>query len=94
MSPANIPIYQFKAVIIVAGVLLVIQGIAQVMRCLICLRRGEWPPPPRDVEELEKLLVEQKSLEVLGHGSEAVDIVVPEPDPVDRSRASNGEGTR
>ena len=39
MSPANIPIYQFKTVIIVAGVLLVIQGIAQVMRCIICLRQ-------------------------------------------------------
>jgi len=79
MSPANIPIYQFKTVIIVAGVLLVIQGIAQVMRCLICLRRGDWPPPPRDVEELEKMLMEEKSLEVLRHSGEAVDVVVPEP---------------
>jgi TRAP-type mannitol/chloroaromatic compound transport system permease small subunit len=77
MSPANIPIYQFKTVIIVAGALLVIQGIAQVFRCLICLRRGAWPPPPRDVEELEKLLVERKSLEVLEHGSEAVDMAAP-----------------
>ena len=59
MSPANIPIYQFKTVIIVAGVLLFMQGIAQVMRCIICLRTGAWPPPPRDVEELEKLLVEE-----------------------------------
>src|SRR5918995_4486824 len=42
MSPANIPIYQFKTVIIAAGILLVIQGIAQVFRCLICLRQGEW----------------------------------------------------
>jgi TRAP-type mannitol/chloroaromatic compound transport system permease small subunit len=77
MSPANIPIYQFKTVIIVAGVLLFLQGIAQVFRCIICLREGEWPPPPRDVEELEKMLVEQRSLEVLEHGSEAVDVVVP-----------------
>jgi TRAP-type mannitol/chloroaromatic compound transport system permease small subunit len=84
MSPANIPIYQFKTVIIVAGVLLVIQGIAQVMRCLICLRRGAWPPPPRDVEELEKILLQEKSLEVLRHSGEAIDIVVPEPE--------NGEG--
>ena len=77
MSPANIPIYQFKTVIVVAGILLFLQGIAQVMRCIICMRSGEWPPPPRDVEELEKMLLQQKSLEVLEHGSEAVDVVVP-----------------
>ena len=79
MSPANIPIYQFKTVIIVAGALLVVQGIAQVMRCLICMRTGEWPPPPRDVEELEKLLLQEKTLEVLRHSGEAVDVVIPEP---------------
>jgi TRAP-type mannitol/chloroaromatic compound transport system permease small subunit len=78
MSPANIPIYQFKSVIIVAGVLLVIQGIAQVFRCIICLRQGDWPAPPRDVEELEKLLLQEKSLEVLRHSGEAVDVVVPD----------------
>ena len=80
MSPANIPIYQFKTVIIVAGVLLLLQGIAQVMRCIICLREGEWPPPPQDVEELEKLLVQQKSLEALKYGSEAVDLPAIGPD--------------
>jgi TRAP-type mannitol/chloroaromatic compound transport system permease small subunit len=84
MSPANIPIYQFKTVIIVAGVLLVIQGVAQVFRCLICLKRGQWLPPPQDVEELEKMLVEAKSLEVLEHGSEAVDVAVPGPDTMPR----------
>ena len=77
MSPANVPIYQFKTVIIVAGVLLVIQGIAQVMRCVICLRDGAWPPPPRDVEELEKLLLQEKNLDSLRHSGEAVDVVIP-----------------
>jgi TRAP-type mannitol/chloroaromatic compound transport system permease small subunit len=77
MSPANIPIYQFKTVIIVAGVLLVIQGIAQVFRCIICLRQGSWPAPPRDVEELEKMLLQEKSLDSLRHSGEAVDVVVP-----------------
>ena len=37
MSPANVPIFQFKATIVsIAGVLLFLQGIAQVMRCIIC----------------------------------------------------------
>lgn len=56
MSPANIPIYQFKTVIIAAGILLVIQGIAQVFRCIITIRTGVWPKPEEDVEELEDLL--------------------------------------
>jgi TRAP-type mannitol/chloroaromatic compound transport system permease small subunit len=94
MSPANIPIYQFKTVIVVAGVLLFIQGIAQVMRCLICLDRGSWPPPPRDVEELEKMLMQEKSLEVLRHSGEAIDVVIPEPDPGDPKRGVIGGGER
>src|SRR5687767_2853627 len=94
MSPANIPIYQFKTVIIVAGALLLIQGIAQVMRCIICLRTGDWPPQPRDVEEMEKLLMQEKSLEVLEHGSEAIDIVIDDAPPPDRPRNPNGGAAR
>lgn len=93
MSPANVPIYQFKTVIIVAGALLVIQGIAQVMRCIICLRQGAWPPPPRDVEELEKLLVQERRLDALRHSGEAVDVVVPERDD-ESARGTDGGGTR
>ncbi|WP_274627281.1 TRAP transporter small permease subunit [Arvimicrobium flavum] len=74
MSPANIPIFQFKSIIVAAGVLLFLQGIAQVFRCIICLRSGAWPAAAQDVEELEKVLLETKSLEVLQHGSEAVDV--------------------
>jgi TRAP-type mannitol/chloroaromatic compound transport system permease small subunit len=94
MSPANVPIYQFKTVIIVAGGLLLIQGIAQVMRCIICLRTGDWPPQPRDVEEMEKLLMQEKSLEVLEHGSEAVDVFVDDALPDDRPRNPNGGAAR
>lgn len=56
MSPANIPIFQFKTIIVVAGVLLLIQGIAQVFRCILCLRTGVWLRAPRDVEETETKL--------------------------------------
>ena len=93
-SPAGIPIYQFKTVIVVAGVLLVIQGIAQVMRCIICLRTGDWPPPPRDVEELEKLLIEEKSLEALQHSGEAVDVVVPIAEPDTAEPRDDRPGSR
>jgi TRAP-type mannitol/chloroaromatic compound transport system permease small subunit len=73
-SPAGIPIFQFKAVIVMAGILLFLQGIAQVFRCIICLRNGQWPPAAEDVEEIEKVLMETKSLEALHHGPEAVDL--------------------
>jgi TRAP-type mannitol/chloroaromatic compound transport system permease small subunit len=58
-SPAGIPIYQFKSVIAAAGILLLIQGIAQVFRCILCIRQGYWPPMDSDVEETEELLIKQ-----------------------------------
>lgn len=58
-SPAGIPIFQFKTVIVAAGILLFIQGIAQVFRCIVCLRTGEWVKAAEDVEELDKVLLEQ-----------------------------------
>jgi TRAP-type mannitol/chloroaromatic compound transport system permease small subunit len=73
-SPAGIPIFQFKSVIVLAGVLLFIQGIAQVFRCIICLRTGEWLRAEEDVEETEKVLMQAQTLDVLKQGSEAVDI--------------------
>jgi TRAP-type mannitol/chloroaromatic compound transport system permease small subunit len=58
-SPANVPISQFKTVLPVAAGLLFLQGIAQVCRCIICLRTGEWPAHLEDVEELEVSLLQQ-----------------------------------
>ncbi|MEZ5668323.1 MAG: TRAP transporter small permease subunit [Alphaproteobacteria bacterium] len=77
MSPANIPIFQFKLVMVAAGALLIIQGIAQVFRCILCLRTGRWPRKAADVEEMEKLLADQHAREVLAHGSESIDVVAP-----------------
>lgn len=77
MSPANIPIFQFKTVIIAAALLLVIQGIAQVFRCIIAIRTNEWVRPDEDVEELEAKL-QREGLDALKHSSEAIDIVKPE----------------
>jgi TRAP-type mannitol/chloroaromatic compound transport system permease small subunit len=47
------PVYQFKAVIPIAGFLVLLQGIAEIMRCIVCLRTGSWPERLRDVEEID-----------------------------------------
>lgn len=58
-SPAGIPIYQFKSVIVAAGILLFIQGIAQVFRCILCMRTNEWLEVEQDVEETEQVLLKE-----------------------------------
>ncbi len=52
-SPASIPIYPLKTLIPLSGVFLLVQGVAEVMRCVICLREGAWPRRLHDVEEIE-----------------------------------------
>ncbi|MGA0395108.1 MAG: TRAP transporter small permease subunit [Rhodospirillales bacterium] len=60
MSIAWFPIYQFKFIIPIAAFFLALQGVAQVIRCIICLREGEWPAHLHDVEEIEAMLLHQK----------------------------------
>lgn len=78
MSPANVPIFQFKLILVAAGVLLTLQGLAQVCRCIMCLRTGEWPIHDEDVEELEEQLLHGEYGEELKHAAEAVDVVEPD----------------
>lgn len=47
------PLYPFKMVIPIAGVLLILQGVVEIIRCIICLRNGEWPKREQDVEEVD-----------------------------------------
>jgi TRAP-type mannitol/chloroaromatic compound transport system permease small subunit len=58
-SPVGIPIWQIKMLIPVGGALMALQGVAEVLRCVICLRDGEFAPRLHDVEELEKQLLEE-----------------------------------
>lgn len=60
-SPAGIPIYQFKSVMVAAGILLFIQGIAQVFRCIMCIREGYWRTAEEEVEEAADLLLKQRA---------------------------------
>jgi TRAP-type mannitol/chloroaromatic compound transport system permease small subunit len=47
------PVYHFKSVIPIAGALVMLQGVAEVARCIQCLRTGDWPARLSDVEEID-----------------------------------------
>jgi TRAP-type mannitol/chloroaromatic compound transport system permease small subunit len=47
------PLYPVKAFIPVAGALIMLQGIAEIVRCIVCLKRGEWPSRQEDVKEVD-----------------------------------------
>lgn len=47
------PVYQFKAVIPIAGALVMLQGFAEIARCIVCLQTGKWPERLKDVEEID-----------------------------------------
>ncbi len=47
------PLYPFKTVIPIAGALLLLQGLVEIVRCALCLKSGAWPSRDRDVEEVD-----------------------------------------
>jgi len=57
-SPIGVPIWQLKLIIPAAGLLLALQGVAEMLRCIICIRTGEWPERLHDVEELETAVLQ------------------------------------
>lgn len=47
------PVYQFKMVIPLAGAILLLQGLVEIVRCIICIKEGDWPSREEDVEEVD-----------------------------------------
>jgi len=47
------PLYHFKTVLPLAGLGLLLQGLIEIIRCVICIRQGEWPSREQDVEEVD-----------------------------------------
>jgi TRAP-type mannitol/chloroaromatic compound transport system permease small subunit len=75
------PVYHFKTVIPIAGVLVMIQGMAEIARCVACLRTGAWPARLEDVEEIDVIetqlshseYVDEESRRVAVEGAHAID---------------------
>jgi len=53
-----LPLYPFKAVIPLAGLIVLMQGVAEIVRCVVCLKTGEWPARLKDADEID--VVEQQ----------------------------------
>ncbi len=74
-SAYALPLYPFKFVIPLAGLLLALQGIVEIVRCIQCIKTGAWPSREEDVEEVDvdklKAMVHVKDEDIL-----AVDRIV------------------
>jgi TRAP-type mannitol/chloroaromatic compound transport system permease small subunit len=85
------PVYHFKSVIPIAGALVMLQGVAEIVRCVMCLRTGEWPARLHDVAEID--VVEEQ----LAH-SEYVDdesrkIAIKRAHEIDETARQRGMGS-
>ncbi len=58
-SPVGVPIWPLKMLIPFGAGLLALQGVAEVLRCILCMKSNEWPTRLHDVEELEKQILEE-----------------------------------
>jgi TRAP-type mannitol/chloroaromatic compound transport system permease small subunit len=62
-SPAGVPVFPLKALIPLTGLLLFIQGVAEIIRCILCIRADEWPRRMHDVEETESVILQERHLQ-------------------------------
>ncbi len=67
-SPVGVPVWQLKMLIPFAGFFLMLQGIAECLRCVLCLREGRWAQRLHDVEELEDAIAAEHAAKA-GEGS-------------------------
>lgn len=52
-SATPLPVYPFKFMIPLAGFILLLQGLVEIVRCIQCIRDGQWPSREEDVEEVD-----------------------------------------
>ena len=86
------PLYHFKTFIPIAGSLVMMQGIAEIVRCVVCIRTGEWPQRLKDAEEID--VIEQQL-----SGSTHVDVetrnrVIEQAHAIDEAAQKRGLGER
>jgi TRAP-type mannitol/chloroaromatic compound transport system permease small subunit len=86
------PVWQFKFMIPLAGVLVMIQGLGEIMRCVVCLRTGEWPSRLKDVAETDVIEEQLAHSEFVDEESRKIAIErAREIDEIARQRGMGGD---
>ena len=86
------PVYQFKTVIPIAGALVMLQGIAEMVRCVVCLQTGQWPSRLHDVAEIDVVEEQLAHSEYVDEESRKIAIEhAHEIDEAARQRGMGGE---
>jgi hypothetical protein len=84
------PVYHFKTLIPIAGALVLLQGSAEIVRCLVCLKTGEWPARLADAEETD--VVEQQLAASTYVDEEARREVIETMEAIDEAAHKRGRG--
>lgn len=84
------PVYHFKTVIPIAGALILLQGIAEIVRCVACLRTGEWPTRLHDVAEID--VIEQQLANSEYVDDESKRIAIENAQQIDETARQRGMG--
>ena len=86
------PVWQFKFMIPLAGALVMLQGVAEIIRCVVCLKTGEWPSRLKDVAEIDVVEEQLAHSEYVDEESRKVAIErAKDIDEVARQRGMGGD---
>jgi TRAP-type mannitol/chloroaromatic compound transport system permease small subunit len=86
------PVWQFKFMIPLAGALVMLQGVAEIIRCVVCLKIGEWPSRLKDVAEIDVVEEQLAHSEYVDEESRKVAIErAKDIDEVARQRGMGGD---
>ncbi len=84
------PVYHFKSVIPVAGALVLLQGVAEIVRCVVCLKTGAWPSRLKDVAEID--VVEEQLAHSEYVDEESKKIAIEKAAQIDETARQRGMG--
>lgn len=84
------PLYPFKTVIPIAGALVLLQGFAEIVRCVACLRTGQWPSRLKDVSEID--VVEEQLAHSEHVDEESRQLAIEKAKEIDEAARQRGMG--